>query len=370
MSIHKIPLNLLGKTLDFGRFSLKLPSMIRELNDRTRQILKLVVDAYVETGEPVGSRAISQKLGMSLSPATIRSVMAELEERGLLYAPHTSAGRLPTENGMTVFVEGLLELDHLSAPERRRIEEKISAARRQSVTGALEEAGQFLSGLAACAGLVFAPTSEDAVRQIDFVPLSPGRALAVLVMRSGSVENRLLDVGHDVTASALSRAANYLNAHIADKTLAQASEHIRRALGEDRAQLDALTARVVAAGIASIAPAEAGGHLFIKGQANLLNDVTAIADLERIRSLFEALETKETMLNLLQATAQGEGVKIYIGAENKLFSHAGCSLIVAPYKSQDARVMGAIGVIGPMRLNYSRVIPVINYTSELIGRIL
>jgi heat-inducible transcriptional repressor len=344
--------------------------MIMELNDRTRRILKLVVDAYVETGEPVGSRAISEKLGMKLSPATIRHAMAELEERGLLYAPHTSAGRLPTDSGLTVFVEGLLELDRLTADEQHQIETKMNAVRGQSLTDVLEQTSRFLSGLSSCAGLVFAPKSEDPVRQIEFVLLGPGRGLAVLVTSSGTVENRLLDMPPDITASALSRAANYLNSRIADKTLAQAAEQIRADLASDRTQLDALTTRMVEAGIASLAPDDAGGHLFIKGQANLLDDVTALADLERIRSLFDALETKESMLKVLQATTQGDGVKIYIGAENKLFSHSGCSLIVSPYRSPDARVTGAIGVIGPTRLNYGRIIPVINYTSQIIGRLL
>lgn len=344
--------------------------MITELNDRTRRILKLVVDAYVETGEPIGSRAISEKLGMSLSPATIRHAMAELEDRGLLYAPHTSAGRLPTESGMTVFVEGLLELDHLSRDEQSQIEAKMNAARGQTLTDVLEQTSRFLSGLSSCAGLVFAPKSEDPVRQVEFVLLGPGRALAVLVTSAGMIENRLLDVTTDITATELTRAANYLNSRIADKTLSQAAAQIRTDLQADRTQLDGLTTRVVEAGIASLAPDADGGHLFIKGQANLLDDVTALADLERIRSLFDALETKESMLKLLQATTQGEGVKIYIGAENKLFNHSGCSMIVSPYRSQDARVMGAIGVIGPTCLNYGRIIPVINYTSQIIGRIL
>jgi heat-inducible transcriptional repressor len=344
--------------------------MIKDLNDRARQVLKLVVDAYVETGEPVGSMAVSQRLGMKLSPATIRNAMAELEEQGLLYSPHTSAGRLPTDAGLTVFVDGLLELDNLSPPERQRIEQSLDAVRGRPLTDVLERTSTFLSGLSSCAGLVFAPKTEDPVKQIEFVLLSPGRALAVLVSGSGVVENRLLDVPADVTAAALARAANYLNSRIADKTLAQAAEQVASERARDKTQLDALTAKVVASGIASLSPQEAGGHLFIKGHANLLEDVTALEDLERIRLLFEALETKETMLKLLQATTGGEGVKIFIGAENKLFSHSGCSLIVAPYKSQDARVVGAIGVIGPTRLNYSRVIPVVNYTSQLIAKLI
>ncbi len=344
--------------------------MIKDLNERTRQILKLVVDAYVDTGEPVGSLAISQKLGMKLSPATIRSAMAELEDLGLLYSPHTSAGRLPTEIGLTVFVEGLLELNDLTPDEQSSIRAKINAERAQSVTDVMEQTSNFLSGLSSCAGLVFAPKSEDPVRQVEFVPLATGRVLAVLITSSGMVENRILDVPADVTPSILMRATNYLNTRIAERTLSEGAQIIQQELARDRTLLDALTAKVVESGIASLAPQNAGGHLFIRGQSNLLDDVTAIEDLERIRTLFDALETKETMLKLLQATTTAEGVKIYIGAENKLFNHSGCTMIVSPYKNQDARVVGAIGVIGPTRLNYGRVIPVINYTSQLISKMI
>lgn len=344
--------------------------MIKELNNRTRQILKLVVDAYVETGEPIGSLAISQKLGMKLSPATIRNAMSELEELGLLYAPHTSAGRLPTETGLTVFVEGLLELDTLSVSERQKIEAHISAKRAHSQSQIMEETSAFLSGLSSCAGLVFAPTSEDTLRQIDFVLLSSGRALAVLVSASGDVENRILQVPADVTATALQRAANYINARLANKTVGQAADAIQQELAHDRLTLDSLTAKVIESGIAAMGPRDSGGHLFIKGQSNLLDDITALEDLERIRQLLGTLESKETMLKLLQATAQGEGVKIFIGSENKLFNHSGCSLIVAPCHGADARIVGAVGVIGPARLNYRRIIPVLNYTSEIIGKLI
>lgn len=343
--------------------------MIRDLTERTRLILKLVVDAYLETGAPVGSLALSQKKGISLSPASIRAAMAELEERGLLYSPHTSAGRLPTETGLTLFVEGLLEVDALSPADEGRMAREISAARGGSVPELLEQASTALSGLTGGAGLVFAPKTDDPVKHIEFVLLSPGRALAVIVTASGMVENRLMDVPADTTATSLLRAANYLNARMAEKTLAQAAEHVRTEMAQDRAQLDALSARLVEAGLASLGPAEAGGHLFVRGQANLLGDVTAIEDIDRVQRLFEALETKETMLRLLGEAAAGEGVKIFIGAENKLFSHSGCALVIAPYRGKDARLMGAIGVIGPARLNYGRVIPVVNYASLLVGRI-
>jgi heat-inducible transcriptional repressor len=344
--------------------------MINELNERTRQILRMVIDAYVETGAPVGSKLISQRPGMKLSPATIRSVMVELEELGLLYSPHTSAGRLPTETGMTVFVEGLMEVNDIAAADRRKIEQEMQGVQGQSLPEILEQTSAFLSGLSSCAGLVFAPKIENPIRQIEFVLLAPGRALAILVSGNGTVENRMMEVPPEVTASSLQRASNYLNSHLAEKTLQEATERIMAELQYHRTQLDVLTAKVVAAGIASLAPQESGGHFFIKGQANLLEDVTALEDLNRIRTLFDALEAKETMLKLLQATTQADGVKIFIGAENKLFNHAGCTLVISPYKDQNARVIGAIGVIGPTRLNYGRIIPVVNYTSLMISKII
>ena len=344
--------------------------MINELNERTRQILRLVIDAYVETGEPVSSKVISQKPGMKLSPATIRHAMVELEELGLLYSPHISAGRLPTDTGLTVFVEGLLEVNNLAVADRQKIERGIHDVKGQALPDILEQTSSFLSGLSSCAGLVFAPKTESSIRQIEFVLLAPGRILAVLVDSAGGVENRMMEAPREVTATTLQRASNYLNSHIADKTLPQTIEQIRSELQNHRSQLDVLTAKVVESGIASISPRESGGHLFIKGQANLLDDVTALEDLERIRALFEALEARETMLRILQATTLADGVKIFIGSENKLFSHSGCTMIIAPYKNQEARVIGAIGVIGPTRLNYGRIIPVVNYTSQMIGKII
>lgn len=344
--------------------------LINELNERTRQILRLVVDAYVETGEPVGSKVISQKLGMKLSPATIRHAMVELEELGLLYSPHTSAGRLPTDSGLTVFVEGLLEVNTLSSTDRQKIEHEIHEIRGRALPDILEQTSSVLSGLSSCAGLVFAPKSESPIRQIEFVLLAPGRALVVIVTSGGIVENRMMEVPKEVTATSLQRASNYLNSRMADKTLSEAVDYIHAELRSQKSQLDALTAKVVESGIASLTPRESGGHFFIKGQSNLLEDVTALEDLEHIRALFDALEAKEMMLRLLQATSQAEGVKIFIGSENKLFNHSGCTLILSPYKNQDARVVGAIGVIGPTRLNYGRIISVVNYTSKMISKIM
>ena len=344
--------------------------MINELNERNKQILKLVIDSYVETGEPTGSKLISQKPGIGLSSATIRNVMADLEELGLLYSPHTSAGRLPTDSGMAVFVESLMEVNDLHEADRHRIEQEIDKIKDKPINDILETTSKVLSGLSSCAGVVFSPKAESSIKQVEFVALSANRVLAILVSNAGLVENRMIELTQDVTASALQQASNYLNSRMANKTLSQAIEQIRLELKSDKSQLNALTAKVVEAGIASFSPDEKGGYLFIKGQANLLDDVTAIEDLERIRNLFSALETKETMIDLLEATTSAEGIKIFIGAENQLFNHAGCSMIMASYKNEESQVIGAIGVIGPSRLNYGRIIPVVNYTSQIISKII
>lgn len=343
--------------------------MHTDLSQRTRDILRLVVDAYVATGEPVGSKTLSQRMGMSLSPASIRNAMAELEELGLLFSPHTSAGRLPTDAGLSVFVEGLLEISELDENDKKSIERQLEPKSSQSVTDLLEQTSSLLSGLSSCAGLVFAPKSESPVRQIDFVQLSPGRVLAVLVSSSGMIENRLLEVSSDIPPHALTTAANYLNARLANKTLAEASESILHEMRDQKDTLDALTRKVVQSGLACLAPQELGGHLIVRGQANLLEDVTAAQDLARIRALFEALEARETMLKLLQATTTADGVQIFIGARNQLFSHAGCTMIVSPYRGE-GNMIGALGVIGPTRMDYGRIIPVINYTSQLMGRLI
>lgn len=344
--------------------------MIHELNERNRQILKAIVNAYVETGMPVGSKLVSQAPGIRLSSATIRNVMAELEEMGLLYSPHTSAGRLPTDTGLTVFVDSLLEVSRLSPAEKKNIEQNLHSIKDKPVNDILEQTTRLLSGLSSCTGIVFTPKAEEAVKHIEFILLAPGRALVILVSQSGTVENRMIDVPKEVTASSMLQATNYLNSRIANKTLQQAAEQVRQELKNNRAQIDTLTQKLVEQGIAEISPRDAGGHLFIKGQSNLLGDIHALEDLERIRSLFEALETKETMLELLKSTTEGEGVKIFIGSENSLFNHSGCSMIVSSYKSEESQILGAVGVIGPARLNYGRIIPVVRYTSQMISKII
>lgn len=342
---------------------------IGELNERSREIFRHVVDAYVETGEPIGSRTLSRRLSSNLSPATIRNVMADLEEAGLLFAPHTSAGRLPTEYGLRLFVSGLLEIGALGPDEREQIDLRCRAAGR-SLEQMLSEATTMLSGLSHCAGLVLAPKTESALKHIEFVNLGPGRALVVMVTEAGVVENRLIEVPPGLPLSALQEATNYLSARLAGRTLEEAREAVLEELESRRAQLDELSARVVQEGLATWSGTKSDGALIVRGQANLLQDVHAIEDLERIRHLFDALETREQMLRLLDLVTTAEGVQIFIGSENKLFSSAGCSLIVAPYQNSREEIVGAIGVIGPTRINYARIIPLVDYTAKVIGRLI
>jgi heat-inducible transcriptional repressor len=354
------PIDKLGVTATAG---------IQSLNERSREVFRHIIEAYVETGAPIGSRSISQRLGIDLSPATIRNVMADLEDLGLLYAPHTSAGRLPTEVGLRLFVHGLLEHGNLTRGERENIESQCVASGR-SVPQVLEEATNMLSGLSRCAGLVVAPKSDEPLKHIEFVLLGPGRALVVLVFANGSVENRIIDVPAGLPASSLIEASNYLSARLTGRTLAEALAAIRDELAQHRARLDELTSRVVELGLATWAKDDRGGALIVRGQAQLLDDIQALEDLERIRQLFSVLETKEALLRLLDLTGSAQGVQIYIGAENELFNLAGCSVVIAPYKNSQNRIVGAVGVVGPTRIDYARIIPMVDYTAKVIGRII
>jgi heat-inducible transcriptional repressor len=343
--------------------------MITELNERSREIFRMIVESYVETGEPVGSRTLSRRGKLELSPATIRNVMAELEEAGLLFAPHTSAGRLPTEAGLKLFVNGLLEIGGLSDEERRAIDSRCVAAGR-SFGEVLEQASVTLSGLSRCAGLVLAPKTERPLKHVEFVPLSPGRALVVLVTEDGLVENRLIEVPLGTPPSTLVAAGNYLSSRLLGRTVVEARAAIAEEVQSKRAELDELTGKLVTAGLASWGGGGAGAALILRGQAMLLDDITAVADLERLRALFGLLETREAMVRLLDAASDAEGVQIYIGAENPLFGITGCTVIVAPYADRHEQVVGAIGVIGPTRINYARIIPLVDYTAKVIGRVL
>lgn len=339
------------------------------LDPRSAAVLRQIVEQYVETGEPVGSRTLSRRLPMNLSPATIRNVMADLTESGLLFAPHTSAGRLPTEQGLRLFVDGLLNFGELGEEERETIAAALAASGR-SLEDTLAEASSMLSGLSAAAGLVLAPKSEGPLRHIEFVPLGPGRALVVLVNAEGQVENRVIDTPSGLPPSALQQAGNYLNARLSGRPLGELRRIVAEEMAADRSQLDELAAGVVAAGLGTWTGEGRAGSLIVRGQARLLADVTQIERLAAIQTLFERLEKHETMLRLLELAEQSEGVRIFIGAESGLFDTSGVSMVVAPARSEGGRIVGAIGVIGPTRINYGRIIPVVDYTAQVIGRLL
>ena len=343
-----------------------LPPM---LDARAAAVLREIVEQYVETGEPVGSRTLSRRLPMNVSPATIRNVMADLTDAGLLFAPHTSAGRLPTELGLRLFVDGLLQFGELSDEDRDAIGTSLAASGR-SLEDTLAEASATLAGLSAAAGLVLAPKSEGPLRHIEFVPLGSGRALVVLVGGDGHVENRVIEIPPGVPPSALQQASNYLNARLSGRPLVELRRIVAEEMAADRTQLDALSSQVVEAGLATWTGEGRGGSLIVRGQAKLLADVTQIERLGSIQLLFERLETQETMLRLLDLAEESDGVRIFIGAESGLFGNSGVAMVVAPARGDGGRIVGAIGVIGPTRINYGRIIPVVDYTARVIGRLL
>ena len=342
---------------------------LAELDNRARDIFRRVVESYLETGEPVGSRTIS-KGGVALSPASIRNTRQDLAQLGLLDAPHTSAGRMPTHAGLRMFVDGFLEVGDVAEQEKRAIEARL-AVRGRSFEEALAEASSILSGLAGGAGIVVTPVREGGVKHVEFVPLGGGQVLAVMVFEDGQVENRLMRQAPGVTPSALQEASNFLNARLRGRTLTEARIEMRGELDAARRQLDETAARLVEDGLAAWSGGEGDARsLIVRGQANLLADARAREDIDRVRQLFDDLEQKGQLIGLLDDVRDAEGVRIYIGAETRLFSLSGSSVIAAPYMTGRQKVLGAIGVIGPARLNYARVIPLVDYTARVLGRMM
>jgi heat-inducible transcriptional repressor len=344
------------------------PSLV-QLDERARDIFRRIVETYLETGEPVGSRTIS-RAGVSLSPASIRNTMQDLAQLGLLGAPHASAGRMPTHVGLRLFVDGLLEIGDIGDEERRHIETRL-AGRGRNLQEAMDEASSLLSGLAGGAGVVVAPMRDAGVKHVEFVALGADQALAVMVFDDGQVENRLMRRSAGMTPSALQEASNFLNARLAGRTLAEAKAEMRGELDAARRALDETAARLVEDGLAAWGGGEETQRaLIVRGRANLLHDRSALEDLERVRMLFDDLEQKEQLIGLLDDVREAQGVRIFIGAETRLFSLSGSSVIAAPYMNGRQKVVGAICVIGPTRLNYARVIPLVDYTARVLGRML
>src|SRR5580693_4727052 len=342
---------------------------LAELDSRARDIFRRIVETYLETGEPVGSRTISRG-GVQLSPASIRNTMQDLAQLGLLGAPHSSAGRLPTHAGLRLFVDGLLEVGDLGEEERQHIESSL-AGRGRNMQEALDAASQLLSGLAGGAGVVVAPVRDAGVKHVEFVALGPDQALAIMVFDDGTVENRLMRRPVGVTPAALLEASNFLNSRLRGKTLAEARLDVAAELARARRELDTAAARLIEDGFAAWSGGEGAARaLIVRGRANLLGDPTAAADLERVRMLFDDLEQKEQLIGLLDDVREAQAVRIFIGSETRLFSLSGSAVIAAPYMTGRQKVMGAIGVIGPARLNYARVIPLVDYTAKVLGRLL
>jgi heat-inducible transcriptional repressor len=341
---------------------------IDQLSDRARDIFRLVVESYIGNGVPVGSRTISQLSGLNLSPASIRNVMQDLEEAGLLAAPHTSAGRMPTETGLRLFVDAMMQAGEPHDEDRRAIERQLTG--EGPIEEALNTATMLLSGLSACAGLVMVPRRETVVKQFGFAWLSNAQALAVLVGADGTVENRVIDLPPGTTPSMLAEAANYLTAHVSGRTLADAGALLAREIAEGEVALDEASRDLVGRGLAAWSRDTADRPvLIVRGQANLI-DEHAADDLERVRQLLEELEGKSEIARLLDSARTGAATRIFIGSENKLFSLSGSSVIAAPYRGPGGRVVGVVGVIGPTRLNYARVVPMVDFTAQTLSKLL
>lgn len=341
---------------------------VTEMTSRGREIFRLVVESYIDSGQPVGSKLLASGHGVDLSPASIRSVLADLENLGLLAAPHTSAGRIPTETGLRLFVDGMMQVAEPTAEERAAIEQRLS--RPGPIEQALETTSSILSDISAAAGVVMVPRREPMLSQLSLVRLSPDRALAVLVGEDGHVENRLLHIDAAVTSSMLEQAGNYVSAHLAGHTLAEAAQTIEREIEGGQAAIDAASADLISRGLALWSSDSTNRPvLIVRGQARLLDDA-ALGDIERVRQLLDDLESKQSVAELLHGALEAEATRIFIGSENRLFALSGSSVIASPYRDRDGKVVGVLGVIGPTRLNYARVVPMVDFTARSLGKLI
>ena len=343
--------------------------MIKEQSNRNKEIFRHLVEAYVETGEPVGSLALSNRLNIKLSSSTIRAVMSEFEQIGLLFSPHVSSGRIPTPLGLRFFVDGILEIGDVSKEDRVKIY-SMAASTGDSLENLLSEAIEGLSGLSNCAGLVLAQKNEFSLSHIEFIGLSKDRVLVVIVTDDGLVENRVLETPNGWTQSSLIEATNYLNVRIKGKNFQEIREEISSEENYLNKEIDILSRKLVQSGVAAWSEDKDNSHLIVRGMSKLLDDLNALEDLEQIRKLFDSLEKKQVLIQLLDMTKDAQGVRIYLGAENDLFENTGCTAIVSPYINGKGKIIGAIGVVGPSRLNYARIIPMVDYTAKILGHTL
>lgn len=350
----------------------KNAASLAELDQRARDVFRRLVDTYIATGEPVGSRTISKTFPTALSPASIRNVMMDLEDAGLIASPHTSAGRMPTELGLRFFVDALLQVGSITAEERARIDAQVASNRQRRVEDVLGDATALLSGLSHHASVVLAPKLNARLKHIEFVNLSPGRALVILVTEDGNVENRVVDVPPGLPPSVFLRASNFLSAKAEGRTLKDVQAIVAQEVVGLQSELDELSARLVQGGLAvwSANDDPDTKALIVRGQANLLEDARAAEDLERIRRLFEDIENKRELVELLGSAEKADGVRIFIGSETRMFSLSGSSLIAAPFRNEEDKIVGVLGIIGPTRLNYARIIPMVDYTAKVVGKLI
>lgn len=348
----------------------KTPSMLDEMNDRSREVFRRVVEGYLANGDPVGSRTLTRDFSEKVSAATIRNVMQDLEYMGLLGSPHVSAGRIPTQLGLRMFVDGMIEIGDPTDIDREKIDATMGD-NAADVSGILDRVGSALSGVTQGASLVLTPKHEAPIKHIEFVSLSPDRALVVLVFSDGHVENRLFTPPPGQTPSSMREAANFLNALVEGKTISELQSSIRTEISQRRQQIDTLAQQLVESGLAQWhGNGEHPERLIVRGRSNLINAEGEAENVELIRQLFDDLERKRDIAEFLELAEAGDGVRIFIGSENKLFSLSGSSLVVSPYMNADRKVIGAVGVIGPTRLNYGRIVPIVNYTAQLVGKLI
>ncbi len=340
-----------------------------QLSERSKQILKGVIEAYLETGNPVGSETISKNISVNMSSSSIRSILASLQKEGLLFAPHISAGRLPTDKGMRFFVDGLLEFGRLTKNEQENIKNRCKA-KGSTFEEVLNEASKAISGLSNCAGIVVAPKFKNKIKHVDFVKLSEKKIMSIIASENGMVENRILDSKNSYTESTLRSVSNYLNTKFVGKTIDEIKTIINKEIKSSKSQLDSISKKLVKEGIIEIAPNSESPYIFLHGQSTLLGKELISKDLDQIRNLFDDIENKKSFLNIIENTSKGQGVQIFIGSQNFLFKHSGLSMVMAPYKNKEQKIIGAIGVVGSMRLNYAKIVPLVDYTSKVVGRIL
>jgi heat-inducible transcriptional repressor len=340
--------------------------MSNDLTQRSKQILEAIIEDHIATAEPVGSRAITRRHGIGLSPASVRNVMADLEEMGYLASPHTSAGRVPTDKAYRLYVDSLMELRRMQQVEEDEIRQRYTRTGRD-VGLILKETSRLLSSLSHYMGIVMAPHfTAHTLRQMEFVKLGGGRLLAIIVTDSGTVQNKIIEAERDISHEDLVRMTNYLNGLLAGLPIAQVRQRILQEMEDHKTSYDQMLAEALALSRQTVT--DDAAELFVEGQANIL-DQPEFANTARLKEIFRAFEEKGQLVELLDRSLQAPGVQIFIGSESRLNQMEGLSLITASYMT-GSDTLGVLGVIGPTRMGYSHVVPIVDYTARLVSRLL